>query len=652
MAVKIRRRNRGVSILFPLQPIRDESIYGYLARVADWNCFGKWDDLLEAAGLHFASRNVSNQIAAEISAVSAVLGVSGASLQRILQPTVGGDPEVVEYFGLPFQRRRFEFVARRVSPASLARSPYHRARWQIRLLPFCPESWEYLIDQCPSPTCGKALEWARCLQVDRCEHCEFDLTQARPGVVPLDLRDTLSFACDLVDPTPETKAKAIARLPIPFRDLTAYDLFEVLCVVARSLAPERDERAFSAEAATLYLALACRALLDYPATIERVAKEGSNEGDPRILPLFLKLRRRGKEKTGVQKALLLSMVDLAEVGHYGSVRTPRIQERDGEWTFDRSAAWLGISHSEFSEVIAAHLAQPLPRRVGARRIGWIAASEVHSLQISLRQYMTPAEFAQSYDLPLSGMEQLVSLGFLEPCTEPIVKLLYPGFQLDRTSVLRFVGQVAEVLGPPLPDSIALEDVFSGVGGREKPWGKVLEAALDGRMPGGLGAEMDARLRFQRLTVPRQFAEELLAERYPNLLEIPARSEIFGRLGDLSRIETQRYLNCSASDLAWLFTERYLFANPGRQSVPHAQVEAFGRDFISLREVSRRWRISNKAAEALLEKQGTVQTLGPFWARQAVEEHFSKLFASSPAYRGPSTRIEDMPDVAVARRGQS
>jgi len=619
MAVEIRRRTRGASILFPLEPMLDESIRGYLARVADWNCLDSRTDLLRFAGLTYVRRDLSDRISTELSSVSDVLGIRDGALRRILNPTVGGNPEVVDYFGLPSQRRRFEIKGRRVSPASLARSAHHRARWQIRLLPFCPESWEHLIDTCPSSTCGKPLRWAGCLEIDRCEHCDFDLKLATPATVPADLRETLSFVGDLVHPAPEVRAKALARLPPPLNEVAAHDVFEVLCVVTRSVTPEHIKLTTSAQFDTTYLALAAQVLLDYPATFDRLAEAGRN-ADHRILPLFAKLRRRAKEKAGVQKALILSMVDRAETAHHGPARVAKMREEEGEWTFHRSAVWLGISLFEFNKVVAAGLATPAPRKGRVRNISWIKPGQVHPLSIGLRRRMETAEFVQSYQLPLAGVEQLVSLGLLEPCTEPIVQLLYPGFQLDRVSVLGFVDRLAEALAPPLPDSVALEDVFHGVGGGEKPWGPVIQAALDERIPGGLGIEPGERLQFQRLTISRQFAWEFLAGRYSDLLALPRRSKLLDPAADFSRIEAERYLNCFPRDLAWLISGRHISSYSNGQFVGRAKVEKLARKLISAREISWRWRVSPGMRDALPDR-----VIGPFWLRSAVEEHFAKLF---------------------------
>lgn len=100
----------------------------------------------------------------------------------------------------------------------------------------------------------------------------------------------------------------------------------------------------------------------------------------------------------------------------------------------------------------------------------------------------------------------------------------------------------------LPDSVALEDVFHGVGGGEKPWGLVIQAALNGRIQGGLGIEPGERLQFQRLTISRRFAWEFLAGRYPDLLALPRRSKLLDPAADFNRIEAERYLNCFPRDL--------------------------------------------------------------------------------------------------------
>jgi len=172
----------------------------------------------------------------------------------------------------------------------------------------------------------------------------------------------------------------------------------------------------------------------------------------------------------------------------------------------------------------------------------------------------------------------------------------------------------------LPDSVALEDVFHGVGGGEKPWGLVIQAALNGRIQGGLGIEPGERLQFQRLTISRRFAWEFLAGRYPDLLALPRRSKLLDPAADFNRIEAERYLKCFPRDLAWLISGRHISSHSNGQLVGRAKVEKLARKLISAREISWRWRVSPAMRDALPDR-----VVGPFWLRSAVEEHFTKLF---------------------------
>lgn len=588
MASKIRGVTRGASVLFPLEPKVDESIRGYLARTADWNCFDSRTDLLRLAGLTYVRRDLSDRIAGEISAMSAVLGIRSTSLRRILNPVVDGNHEVLDYFGMPFQRRRLEVKGRRLSPVSLRASVHHRARWQIKQLSFCPESWEQLIETCPSEACGRPLRWADCLEIDRCEHCQFDLKAAEGHSVPMDLREPLGFVADLLHPSPETRGEALSRLPAPLSELPANEVFELLCVVARATTPDHlnpKSGAFD----NWYLARATQALLDYPKTFDQIAMENASatDGTP---PLHLRLRLRSREKSLLQRSLIHGFMDRAQSIHSEAtpVSRPR-RERDG-LIYLRPAQWLGVELPDFKKIVAAGMVSPASGRL--RLVRRVRLSELQPINIALRRRLPVSEFVQSYGLPRAGVEQLVSLSMLHQCEEPVVRLLYPSFQLDRVSVLQFVDRISEFLAPPLPESVALEDLFHGIGGQEKPWGAMLRAALAGQIPGGLGLEYEAKLRFERLTIPRQFALEILAGRYPEMLQVPDRCAQLGDQADLTLREAQRYLNCFRRDLDWLVANGHLKKLEHGQVVRRRSVEDLGRALISDREISWRWRISS------------------------------------------------------------
>lgn len=626
LATQLRSLNRGSSILFPIEPFGDESIRGYLARAADWNCLDSRTDLLRFAGLICVRRDLSDRIAEQLNAVAAVLGVRPASLDRILNRSAPEDHAIVDFFGEKICRYRFDFRARRVSPASLRVSAHHRAQWHLRTLSFCPESWDTLIETCPSPGCLKPLRWAGCLQVDRCEHCDFDLKLAATEKIPKELRPALRFVANLLHPEPRVRSAAAARLPSPLNSVAVGDLFELICIVGRALMPEERKSNNSLEEITPeHLARAAELFLDYPKTLDAIAFEGSgpNRTTP---PIVVRLRRRAKEKTGVVRSILLAMVDRCEEIDHGPARLARLRQLHGMWTLGRSAEWLGVSKADLKKIVDAGHLDPGEVRGTTRRLACFQPSAIQALGVRLRRRMSANEFIASYKLPLAGVEQLIASELIELCDEPVVGLLHAGWHVDRLSVLALIDRLAEALAPPLPDSVALEDIFNGVGGREKPWASIVQAALAGEIPGGLGIDPGEPLHFMRLRVARSFGQALVAGRFPEFLALPARSDTLGEPQPYSRLDAQRYLNCFPRDLAWLLSEGHLIADEaGVAGIARARVEALGRQVISSREISWRWRVSPSLREALPHEHGLRRTLGPFWPRRAVEEHFADLF---------------------------
>lgn len=625
-ATQIRSLNRGSSILFPIEPLGDESIRGYLARAADWNCLDSRTDLLRFAGLICVRRDLSDRIAERLNAVAGILGIRPASLERILNRSHPEDHAIVDFFGEKICRYRFDFRARRVSPASLRISAHHRARWHLRTLSFCPESWEALIEICPSPGCRKPLRWAGCLQVDRCEHCEFDLKSAVTDQIPEGLRPSLGFVADLLHPEAQVRSAAAARLPSPLNSIGIGDLFELICIVGRALMPEeRKSNNSLEEIAPEHLARAADLFLDYPKTLDAIALEGSapNRTTP---PIVVRLRRRAKEKAGVVRSILLAMADRCEAIDHGPARLARIRRLHGMWTLGRSAEWLGLSKADLKKVVDAGYLDPGEVRGVTRRLACFQPSEITALGVRLRRRMSASEFIASYRLPLAGLEQLIACELIELCDEPVVGLLHPGWQVDRLSVLRLIDQLADALVPPLPDSVALEDIFNGIGGREKPWASIVRAALAGEIPGGLGIDPEEPLHFTRLRVSGSFGQALVAGRFPEFLELPARPEDLGEAPPYSRLDAQRYLNCFPRDLAWLLSEGHLIADEaGVVGIARVRVEALGRQVISSREINWRWRVSPRLREALPHEHGIGRTLGPFWSRAAIEEYFARMF---------------------------
>lgn len=139
------------------------------------------------------------------------------------------------FFGLTLPSSAIEKKVRRFSPGSLAKSPHIRAIWELRDLPFCPESWELLIDCC---VCRVRQGWIRLNGVHRCDDCGRPLSNTPTQRVPQELHHGLSLVAGLSSPLKDKQEIALAMLPPFLRDIDRKTLFNCIVHLRRALAVE------------------------------------------------------------------------------------------------------------------------------------------------------------------------------------------------------------------------------------------------------------------------------------------------------------------------------------------------------------------------------------------------------------------------------
>ncbi len=161
------------TLLHRPQPFPDESLSGYLLRVAELNGFAtaKWISELASLRRKFAIVRQDMRPMAEL------LGIDVAELERrCYWPTNwAGDRQMHLFFGLPIPVRALNLLRPRICPDCLKASPHIRQSWDLALTAVCPEHRCVLLDACPE--CGSALSWNRSA-VCQCHHCGYDLRDA------------------------------------------------------------------------------------------------------------------------------------------------------------------------------------------------------------------------------------------------------------------------------------------------------------------------------------------------------------------------------------------------------------------------------------------------------------------------------------------
>lgn len=206
-------------ILFGLAPHDDESFFGFTARLAHYNHFDTRGGFLTRLGFDLRKQGLE----AAVDAPSKLAWQLRLTEEQLVKLTGPGGREGDEY-------RAYIDCDRRVSPAGLRNAPYHRARWALKL-PYCPETWEILIQRCPS--CDQALGWYRTLCVELCEHCGFDLRTAQTSPVPKRQRKWLALLAALIDPEPSRRTPIGLALPVQLAECSSAQVFEVAMVFAR-----------------------------------------------------------------------------------------------------------------------------------------------------------------------------------------------------------------------------------------------------------------------------------------------------------------------------------------------------------------------------------------------------------------------------------
>lgn len=212
-------------ILFGLDPHPDESFLGFTARLGTWNCFNGRSHFLKSIGFQNLSDGGLREALADNGQLAWRMRVSEGELGRLVARE---DDEGERY------RAQLSVQARQVSPAGLRTAPYHRSSWGNPLLPYCPESWDLLIDQCPSPACGANLGWGRVTEIDACEHCGFDLKTATIAMVAESDRRPLAILADLVGRDPVRRRMRRDPLPPVIAGASPFEIVDLALTLARA----------------------------------------------------------------------------------------------------------------------------------------------------------------------------------------------------------------------------------------------------------------------------------------------------------------------------------------------------------------------------------------------------------------------------------
>lgn len=614
-------------LLFPLEPQPHETLLGFVVRCVERNRLGTPVAFMRAVGLDVKAKgDFLTRSQAELPALAEAFSMSVGSLEKLwgAEPS---DEERKRRLGGVWLRPALIEQARRRAPSSIKAGQSDDSRWMIKPIGFCSTRWEFLIDHCPNSWCGKTLTWPRADSLHLCRHCGTPLATAARRTVPRQYRPWLEWVMTLFSEDENLRQAAVRRVPISFEIETPTEVFELLLAFRwafrmsgakpeEELSDDFDDAGDDDE--LCHWVAAVRFLLEYPRSHWDILQRRDSEDRTAFHFAMRRIAHNSNvpivrsEFTRINKS----------VHNRPTIDRPRGRRTAGELSARGAAIELGVTPGALKQVVDAKLLAPVRSGRARYTVSLFAEVDIKSLQTASDATVSYRRFRSMTDLPTIAVEQLVALGHLEHRTDPAVQILKGGRLLSEKSVRSFLTRFDNV--PHRYGAVGwsrLRDAFVGVGGREKPWGPVLAAWLNGSLPGGLinvGHFGDPTLAIYT-GVARTI-----------LMGGPSAAPWFCfESGDykgfsrdwLSPGETAAHLNCSAVEISYLLKKGQLLPIIGEERTRYRRrdVEEFAKAWMTAREAAARMGVLAKYMWRHLEAYGLESSIGRgFYKRDDLE----------------------------------
>jgi hypothetical protein len=481
----------------------------------------------------------------------------------------------------------------------LQQSPYHRFAWNIRLLPYCPESGERLVNCCSA--CGHELGWFQTRGLATCERCLADISPSNePGLANEKLQGYRRIA-RLLSIDEATRQAVVDECTRELQDFNPAKVAIVAIGLARILlgkgADKRELRTFfslPANEMADIVATAGDLLADWHnapgALLRDSARElGSNHAE------FRSMWRNLKEMADVNgsdlaTAELITLALPAVAGNvWGALKGTR-----RTYQSQQVLRVLGV-RNEVVRRLADAKALPVEASPSLKRRNVLFdAATVDQLRDLIDQTISLNSVASWCDLPCYAVEQMAALGLIAHVPSRALDVIYGQPRILRSSVEAFANELTHAVRcndshscDPMDPLIQLRNAMKIFGGREKPWGPVIEAILSRALP-CLAAQqaLDSNSLLVRMSDMRQL-QHLQFER--SQYDFPFSSVI-------SQQDAEDLLNITAPT----FHEHQLrdalgFKKSGKGAyTAFATVLRLGEAVVTRTELALRWGISLNA----------------------------------------------------------
>lgn len=410
--------------------------------------------------------------------LAAALRVDEETVQQRMYPVIGHSER--SFFGLPVPHSGIENRERCFAPTFLKDNHHHLAAWELRLLPFCPASWDILISRCPClPGKITTQGWTRTGSYpDQCDECSRPLNRLQTPQVPKKMRKDLQLAASLVLDVTHNRDGWRELLPQNLEGVETAKLFRVLHSLAGNISPSikkteifggKSEIGIDPATCVIIerLRLACMVIMGWPYAIEK-ARFNLAEDSAALVKLQKEycdlgvIRDRPNRRAEETKTEPIPMT--AEGARRIGIR--------------KAAAFAQLTPETLQSIWDAGLVSRFVRPHGGKVLPAFEMKELKNIANSWRRRLELGSVAYRLGITRYGLEQIILEGGI------IAKAITvnddePAF-LDK-DVADFEAVLIKLANPSITNGQSISDAFRKISGREKPWGPLITAMLAGRV---------------------------------------------------------------------------------------------------------------------------------------------------------------------------
>lgn len=597
-----------------------ESLIGAVRECARANRLSSTGVLLrQATGTRFGWIGLAARDELDAGVLAAAMRAPEQEIEARRHPAREAAPGLVlsSFFGTAVRAYDLHLKRRRFAPGSLERSRHHRALWHLAPLPVCPETGEELVDRCGR--CGRRLGWTAAAAVDHCSTC--GRAAAGPASTRPDeaLVRAITPLVSLVDPRRSVREAARTALHPELSALEPGAVFDVALGLGRLAVPGAVRlRALDSTVPVATRTDVLRAAGDliggWPETMPALARSVQARGAKTKGPVGEALRRLTDPDSATPEqadAIRERALDLTN-----GVRRSAATLHGGDLNAGQCLSRLRIGTATLSRLVASDELKAATARRNVRTTAFFTEEAIDRVR-AVREDCLPFEaVSERTGCALLDVERLLRRGLITERTEPAVLAMHDGRQASAKSFARLVDRIEAAAVPAGDTTIPLWLAARALGGKPKPWARVLDDLSAGAIRFSLGPRLRPNGRSRPLLrrvgvspgdVPALIAGLRASHDEPEP-DLPA---------SINRRDAQDLLNLTPRQLADALDDELRSAVLPGGALSTAAVLELAAARISPAEVSARWGPGPHAVGAALRAKG-IEREGPAgWRREAV-----------------------------------